>query len=346
MIQMIGITFDRYNEKYLNTSTGEGRLIMRTEQLRYFVMAVNLKSINKAADELYISQSTVSEALKRLEEELDLTLLIKNRKGVCMTPAGEIFYKTASRILQELDDFQDATEQFRKYQNVKMREKIVMSITPEINDWILPKLLNRINSHFSKKKFLLAEGDFIENIQMVIADKVDCAVVTFFENVLEDQELREILRQEGIYTKILCRSKVTAVVNKESSLANKNILSMKDALKMPLAIYNAHLETRWHEKCFACFGQPNIVFISGSSGLGLKYVSMNKDVLSFTNQWRAFSQMDESQVAIPIKEAFYYAFIYVTKQSHKKENNALQTIIAGVIEETLSGIPIINGTVT
>lgn len=319
---------------------------MRIEQLRYFVMAVNLKSINKAAEELYISQSTVSEALKRLEEELDLSLLNKGRKGVSMTAAGELFYKTANQILQELDAFQDAAEQFKKYRNVKIREKIVMSITPEINDWILPKLLNRINSHFSKTKFMLAEGDFIENIQMVVEDKVDCAVVTFFENVLEDQELRQLLQREGIYTEILCRSKVTAIVNKDAALANKTILSMRDALKMPLAIYNAHLETRWHEKCFEPFGQPNIVFISGSSGLGLKYVGMNKNVLSFTNQWRAFSQIDESQVAIPVKEDFYYAFIYVTKKLHKKENNALQTIIAGVIEETLSGISIINGAVT
>lgn len=319
---------------------------MRIEQLRYFVMSVNLKSINKAAEELYISQSTVSEALKRLEEELDLTLLNKGRKGVTMTAAGELFYKTANRILTELDTFQDAAEPFRKYRNVRIREKIAMSITPEINDWILPKLLNRINNHFPKTKFMLAEGDFIENIQMVMDDKIDCAVVTFFENVLEDQELRQMLQTEEIYTEILCRSRVTAIVNKDAALASKSIVSMRDALKMPLAIYNAHLETRWHEKCFEPFGHPNIVFISGSSGLGMKYVGMNKDLLSFTNQWRAFSQIDESQVAIPVKEDFYYAFIYVTKKSHKKENNALQTIIASVIEETLSGISIINGAVT
>ena len=55
---------------------------MRLEQLTYFVEAVNRGSINKAAEALYVSQSTVHDALKKLDEELGAVLLNRTHIGV------------------------------------------------------------------------------------------------------------------------------------------------------------------------------------------------------------------------------------------------------------------------
>ena len=67
---------------------------MRTEQLEYFVVTADLKSINKAAEQLYVVQSTISTALKKLEDEIGGPLLIKSYQGVELTELGQTVKKS------------------------------------------------------------------------------------------------------------------------------------------------------------------------------------------------------------------------------------------------------------
>ncbi|REE73103.1 transcriptional regulator [Rhodococcus wratislaviensis] len=62
---------------------------MRLTQLHYFDSAVRLGSLRAAADHLGVSQPTLSEQLRALEEELGVVLLVRGRRGVTVTTAGE-----------------------------------------------------------------------------------------------------------------------------------------------------------------------------------------------------------------------------------------------------------------
>ena len=61
------------------------------------------RNITHAADELYITQSTVSKRIRQMEKELGLTLMLRSRQGVQFTPAGEIVLAHVKSILQELE---------------------------------------------------------------------------------------------------------------------------------------------------------------------------------------------------------------------------------------------------
>ena len=72
---------------------------MNINQLEYFVETVRCQSINKAAQNLYINQSTLTTALKSLESEIGCDLLIRSRSGVKTTPEGDKIYFDAIKML-------------------------------------------------------------------------------------------------------------------------------------------------------------------------------------------------------------------------------------------------------
>lgn len=74
---------------------------MKIEHLRYFISVANTRSINQAAKELYISQQQLNNILTSLEEEMQLTLLIRTNKGVSLTEDGVEFAKYAEKILTD-----------------------------------------------------------------------------------------------------------------------------------------------------------------------------------------------------------------------------------------------------
>ena len=63
---------------------------MTFEQLYYFAQTYRLKSITKAADNLYVSRQSVSKAIHKLENEFRLPLFVRHTDGVKPTLAGDI----------------------------------------------------------------------------------------------------------------------------------------------------------------------------------------------------------------------------------------------------------------
>ena len=63
---------------------------MRKEQLFQFIEVVDCGSINKAAEKLYISQPNLSRSIHALEEDMGKALIIRNNRGVTLTPTGKM----------------------------------------------------------------------------------------------------------------------------------------------------------------------------------------------------------------------------------------------------------------
>ncbi|HEX9778131.1 MAG TPA: LysR family transcriptional regulator, partial [Geopsychrobacteraceae bacterium] len=75
---------------------------MDLRQLRVFVEIVRQGSFTRAAEKLHIAQPAVSISLRKLEEELELTLLNRQEKRVTLTAEGENLLRHAERILDNL----------------------------------------------------------------------------------------------------------------------------------------------------------------------------------------------------------------------------------------------------
>ncbi len=77
---------------------------MRLNQFRFLAALKKYRTISKAAQQLYISQPSLSAAIKELEEELGFEVVTRTRKGVVFTAQGEQVLEHSQKILQEVDE--------------------------------------------------------------------------------------------------------------------------------------------------------------------------------------------------------------------------------------------------
>ena len=75
---------------------------MELRQLEYFLELGRTRSFTKAAQNLSVSQPSITKAVQQLEQELGVTLFDRNQKPIAMTPRGQLFFERVSAILQSL----------------------------------------------------------------------------------------------------------------------------------------------------------------------------------------------------------------------------------------------------
>lgn len=148
---------------------------MEFRQLEAFTAVAGLKSFSRAADYLYLSQSTVSTHIKNLEEELQKKLLIRTAKSLKLTPEGEIFLRYANRILETKQAAVDA-----------------ISDTPETNlslgastipsGYMLPQLLNRFHQKHPSTYFNVRRGDSRDIQESILDGTVEVGLIGEADN--------------------------------------------------------------------------------------------------------------------------------------------------------------------
>ena len=84
---------------------------MEIRQLVQFVMVAELKNFRRAAERLHMAQPPLSQAIRRLEQDLNVRLFDRTSRVVKLTAAGEVFLADAKRILVQLDSAMLATRQ-------------------------------------------------------------------------------------------------------------------------------------------------------------------------------------------------------------------------------------------
>lgn len=91
---------------------------MTLQQIKYALAVARCGSMNKAADELFITQSTLSSAIRELEIEAGITIFLRTGKGVSVTPDGTEFLNYADRVYEQ---FRLLQEKYGKNSNVKRK---------------------------------------------------------------------------------------------------------------------------------------------------------------------------------------------------------------------------------
>jgi DNA-binding transcriptional LysR family regulator len=75
---------------------------MELHQLRHFVAVANLGNFHEAAKHCHVAQPSLSRAIQRLEVEVGEKLFIRTKRRVALTPAEQLLYQRAKRIIAEM----------------------------------------------------------------------------------------------------------------------------------------------------------------------------------------------------------------------------------------------------
>ena len=126
---------------------------MDCRHLKYFMEVAQQKSFSKAARNLHISQSAISRMIKSLEEELGVTLFIRNAKTVEITAPGTIFYNYAKRCLFVFEHLKsDFENEFKLKQDT-----IEIGLPPITDAHVFAKLLGEFKRTYPQIAIKLYE---------------------------------------------------------------------------------------------------------------------------------------------------------------------------------------------
>lgn len=140
----------------------------------YAVTSAKMNSFTKAAKVLYVSQSSISQAIKGLEEELKTRLFVRQNNQIFLTEAGQIFVSEASKILEQNEKLKKQIIEFS--QGVK-KATIHFGISSFYSKYYLPRMMPTLEKKLPKINFNFTEERSFNLEKMVSEETLDFCMV-------------------------------------------------------------------------------------------------------------------------------------------------------------------------
>ena len=126
---------------------------MNLRDLHYLVAVADLNNFSQAAEHCHISQPTLSNQIKKLEETLDITIFERTNKRVMLTPIGAQIVDSARRILREEENIHHIAQ----LAHDPFSGTFKLGAFPTVATYIFPKLVPHVKQNFQKLKLILVE---------------------------------------------------------------------------------------------------------------------------------------------------------------------------------------------
>lgn len=146
---------------------------MEIRLLNYFISVAKHKSFSKAAENLYVSQPTISRAIQAFEQELGVTLFDRKTTHVELTDAGKIAFQQAEQIVHSFNKL--ATE-IADVMNLNKGE-ISIGLPPMVGARLFPKILGEFSQQYPQITLNLIEVGSKEVEHQVYSGSLDLGVV-------------------------------------------------------------------------------------------------------------------------------------------------------------------------
>lgn len=145
---------------------------MTLKQLEVFLAVADSHSFSRGGEAVSLAQSTASQHVRALEEELGTRLFDRNVSQVSLTEAGRIFYDHARRICRACDKAKTALRRFQGLDEAILH--VGASTTPA--SCMIPDMLGRFSSDYPGIRVELAQGDSRAMVRSVVDGDVELAV--------------------------------------------------------------------------------------------------------------------------------------------------------------------------
>ena len=142
-------------------------------QLEIFTKVAELKSFSKAAQEMYLTQPTVSQHMSSLENYLGIKLLDRLGKEVALTKAGEILYPYAKQMTALRGEAQQALNHFMG----KKTGHLVLGASTIPGEYILPPLLGQFKTLYPEIRITLRIGDTEEIVTELLGGTIEFGII-------------------------------------------------------------------------------------------------------------------------------------------------------------------------
>lgn len=199
---------------------------------------IELGGFTKAADALGYTQSSISQMIASLENELGIKLLTRSRHGVKLTIEGAELYPFIERSIYQYRSMQEKANEIKGIETGVIRVGTISSVTCH---W-MPQLMSGFKEEYPNVQFLFHQGDYTLIPEWIASGQVDFG----FVNPLAGTNLQ---------TKIVKSGEMLAVLPKNHPLAKKKSIQLQEIAEEPYIL----LEEGFYSEPMAAFEAAGIV---------------------------------------------------------------------------------------
>ena len=203
---------------------------MTLQQLRYIIIVAEKGSINEAAKYLYVSQPSLSNSIKELEEELGFTVFIRTNRGVTLSHKGMEFLGYARQVITQADLLEEKyikkTKQIKSFCASSQHYPFVSHAFVE-----LVKEYEEEDYNFTLSETTTYE--VIENVKTLYSE-----IGILYLSKYNEAVIRKILTENNLIFEELVRAKPHVFLYKEHPLAKEELIDLEDLREYPKISFN------------------------------------------------------------------------------------------------------------
>jgi len=146
---------------------------MTLTELKYIVAVARERHFGRAADACFVSQPTLSVAVKKLEEELEVRLFERSANEVAVTPLGEAIVRQAQSVLEQAAAIREIAKRGKNPLSGPLTLGVIYTISP----YLLPALVRQMIQHTPEMPLMLQENFTVKLLEMLRTGEIDCAIL-------------------------------------------------------------------------------------------------------------------------------------------------------------------------
>ena len=262
---------------------------MELHHLYYVLMLAKEKNFSRAAANLFITQPTLSQQVKKLESELGFPIFQRSTRNVTLTSYGELFVARAQHVVDEFEEFQRWTAQIQGEKNTRLSFGTSALTAPHASACI-PDFL----AQFPDVQFVHTEQWDPALIQMVKEEELDIALVGLPRNDAD---------RAGLHIFPIQEEHVCVVMSNSHPLHNRESVALEDLEREQILVTSTQSGlTRLMKIEFAAKGlSPNFMFNLISIEARLSMVSKGAVTFVMNKQFEWYHEKNLSVIPIEPK---------------------------------------------
>jgi LysR family hydrogen peroxide-inducible transcriptional activator len=146
---------------------------MTLTELKYIVAVARERHFGRAAEACFVSQPTLSVAIKKLEEELDVKLFERGASEVSVTPLGEEIVRQAQQVIEQAQSIREIAKRGKDPVSGPLRMGVIYTIGP----YLLPDLVRSAIEHVPQMPLMIQENFTAKLLESLRTGELDCAIM-------------------------------------------------------------------------------------------------------------------------------------------------------------------------
>jgi DNA-binding transcriptional LysR family regulator len=250
-------------------SISKGGNKMTLQQLIYLVTAAECGNMTEAAAKLYISQPSLSAAIRNLEEEMGVTAFSRTNKGITVTREGEELLSYARMLLEQSENMKDhfcnSKHQIPKF-----------SVSCQHYSFAVNAFVDVIKTFDADRyNFIMRETQTGEIIDDVANGKSEIGVIFLSEH--NEEILSKLIRNNNLIFEELYVAKPHIFIYKHHPLAKKDKITLDDLTQYPYLVYEQGTRNSFYfsEEFISTLDFPKIIQVRDRATLFNLVIGLN-----------------------------------------------------------------------